>query len=290
MSEHPLVSVLISTFNEEVYIRECLESIRAQTYPNLEILILDDASTDRTVEILRAFVTEKDQLIVNEVNQRHHECFNRLLTLANGKYIKFVMADDYLMPTSIARGVEVLEQNPEVSLVGHSRRIVDFQGDTLFDKVLSHTEGRINGKSLINRAFLIGTNLVGEPNACLFRSSMVDEKYFWDLTIIGVGEFALWFKLLQKGDYYNIPEALCVLRVSFKSASLLHAGKMGRHFLRYRDKVVEAGYPLPWYIRRIGTFTAYLMQELRRLVYVYVNVKYYFSGQKSGCARPTPQF
>ena len=274
--EKPLVSVLISTFNEEKYIEECLLSIYNQSYKNIEVIILDDASTDRTVEVVKQNLRSNDCLIVNPKNLKHHECFNQLLRMASGKYIKIVMADDFLMPTSIEKSVNVLETNHNVTLVAHGKRVVDYRSRKIFDMILSGNSYPINGRTMFLKTLKSGTNIIGEPNSCLFRKNSTSGEYFWNLNIIGAGELALWYKLLNEGDFYYIREPLCGFRISPKSASLIHAGKIAKHFVRFMDYIISQGYQVPTYIYYTGIINAYLKQELRRLIYFYIKLKIKF--------------
>ncbi|SFC11362.1 Glycosyltransferase involved in cell wall bisynthesis [Alkalibacterium subtropicum] len=93
--EKPLVSIIVPTYNVERYIEECIDALLAQTYPNTEIIVLDDASTDATVYLLKQY-TEEIILIENEKNEGQGARRNQGLQIAKGKYIYFMDADDWL--------------------------------------------------------------------------------------------------------------------------------------------------------------------------------------------------
>ncbi|MDZ7835048.1 MAG: glycosyltransferase family A protein [Alkalibacterium sp.] len=94
MSE-PLVSVIIPAYNVERYIEECIDSLLAQTYPNTEIIVLDDASTDATVYLLKQYLSSII-LIENDKNKGQGARRNEGLEVARGKYVYFMDADDWL--------------------------------------------------------------------------------------------------------------------------------------------------------------------------------------------------
>ena len=112
----PLVSVCIGAYNRERYIRETLDSVFAQTYPNLEIIVVDDASTDRTVELIRSY-GNRVKLIQRETNSGMCPVTrNQAARAATGDYIAFLDSDDRWYPAKIERQVAFMEQHPDVPL------------------------------------------------------------------------------------------------------------------------------------------------------------------------------
>jgi glycosyltransferase involved in cell wall biosynthesis len=112
--EQPLVSVLMTAYNREKYIREAIESVLASTYTNFELIIVDDCSMDRTVSIAREYEI-KDQRIkvyINEKNLGDYPNRNKAATYARGKYIKYVDSDDRLYDYSLDYCVSMMEKNP----------------------------------------------------------------------------------------------------------------------------------------------------------------------------------
>jgi len=278
----PLVSVLVSSFNEERYVGECIASIKNQTYPNIELIVIDDASTDSTPQILRDLLSENDVLVLNEKNLKHAACFNQLLEMARGTYVKIVMADDVLMPESIKRSVEILEREPSVSLVAHARRIIDHASQKMFDVRISKAPFKMNGRQMFLKCLASGTNIIGEPNACMFRRRDVSSKNFWDLSIIGAGELTLWRRLLDCGDFYYDPTPLCGFRISPKSATFVHSKKIAKHFMRYIEKLKSEGYGVPPSVVWKAWFYSHLKQELRRVVYLYIRAKLWYERYVNG--------
>ena len=108
MNEFPLVSVVLGTYNGEVYLQEQLRSVLAQTYPALEIIAIDDGSSDRTVDILREFAARDPRIrvVVNERNLGFIRNFEKGCRLAAGKFIALCDQDDYWFPEKITKMVE----------------------------------------------------------------------------------------------------------------------------------------------------------------------------------------
>ena len=120
-SEQPLVSVLTPVYNGEAYVRECIESVIAQTYTNWEYIIVNNCSRDRTLELASEYT--RDPRIRVETNPsflpiiaNHNRAFS--LISPDSKYCKVVSADDWLFPEALSRLVEVAENHPSIGLVG----------------------------------------------------------------------------------------------------------------------------------------------------------------------------
>jgi glycosyltransferase involved in cell wall biosynthesis len=111
----PLVSVLMTSYNRENYITDSIESLLASTYDNYELIILDDTSTDRTVEIARSYAAndERIKVFVNEKNLGQFANRNKVATLGKGRYLKFLDSDDLLYPTGLETLVRMMERFPE---------------------------------------------------------------------------------------------------------------------------------------------------------------------------------
>src|SRR5690606_28917246 len=110
----PLVTVFMPVYNSEQYIREALESILNQTYQNLDILLVDDGSTDRSVEIIKSYQDTRIRLIQNEKNMGIPYTRNVGLKEAKGKYIAIMDSDDIAVSNRIERQIQYLETNPHI--------------------------------------------------------------------------------------------------------------------------------------------------------------------------------
>lgn len=121
----PLVSVIMATYNCATTLSESLDSIAMQTYPNWELVVCDDASTDETVEVLEAFAVlhgGRTTVLRNGTNQKLAHSLNRCLEHAAGEFIARMDGDDVSAPERFQKQVEFLLQHPEVDLVGTNMR------------------------------------------------------------------------------------------------------------------------------------------------------------------------
>ncbi|NTS43784.1 glycosyltransferase family 2 protein [Flavisolibacter sp. BT320] len=115
---NPSVSVLMTAYNRQNYIAESIESVLRSTYANFELIIVDDCSGDKTIEIAEQF-RQKDKRIkifVNSLNLGDYLNRNQAASYATGKYLKYVDSDDKLEPDALGKMVAVMEEHPEAGL------------------------------------------------------------------------------------------------------------------------------------------------------------------------------
>ena len=208
------VSVCIPAYNSADYIGRTVTSVLDQTYPDVELFVVDDCSTDATAEVLAGFAEDpRVHIVVNERNLGAVGNWNRTLALAGGPYVKLVCGDDVLYPSCLERQVEALELHPQASMAAARRDIIDERDRVLFKRRgLSGLAGLVAGHDAIRAAVRSGTNPFGEPFSVLIRRTAVEE----------VGEFRdrayvidldYWTRILQVGDLVAIPESLGAFRV-----------------------------------------------------------------------------
>ena len=113
----PLISVLVTVYNREDYLAECLTSILVSTFSDFELLVVDDDSTDRSVEIAKAFEAKdkRVRLHINTHNLGDYPNRNRAAELAKGKYLKYVDSDDLIKADCLEKLLQPLEENPEAA-------------------------------------------------------------------------------------------------------------------------------------------------------------------------------
>lgn len=126
------VSICIPTYNSEKFIAETLNSIAAQTYTDLEVIISDNASTDKTVEIATRYCERYGwNLFQNRDNIGAVNNFNKLIELAKGEYIAIYHADDLYDPAIVEESVKILQKHQEVGFVGSEANIINEKGEII---------------------------------------------------------------------------------------------------------------------------------------------------------------
>jgi Glycosyl transferase family 2 len=215
----PRVTVLMAVHNGEPYVGESVQSVLDQTFTDFELLVVDDASTDATVEIATGFGDERIRLLRNERNLGQVRSLNRGLPEALGEYVARLDADDTCRPTRLERQVEILDAQPRVGLVGTWMDAVDDRGrllgrlqKTLDDYVdfLYHT--------LIMRVY------VSHPSA-MYRRDPVLRLGGYDEATGPAEDKDLWRKLaLERFEARIVPEPLVRYRLHDQQLSQTRAG------------------------------------------------------------------
>jgi hypothetical protein len=131
----PRVTVGLPVFNGERYLAEAIESILAQDFDDFELLVADNASTDRTRDIVRCFAARDDRIRLLTSDENHGAAwnFNRLVPRARGQYFKWASSDDLLRPEYVSRCIEVLDADAGVVLAYARTSLVDADGRWLRD-------------------------------------------------------------------------------------------------------------------------------------------------------------
>lgn len=195
----PLVSVLMTSYNREKYIGEAIESVLNSTYKNFELIIVDDNSTDSTVEIARRFAAndERVQVYVNKENLGDYPNRNKAASYANGKYLKYVDADDMIYPSGLSHLVSVMEQFP---MAGYGLCSLNQDKEKIFPFQLSPVEAyhyHYLGPSLFHKAPL---------SAILNKEAFEDTGGFTGKQ--HVGDFELWHILSKKYPVVLMPHGI----------------------------------------------------------------------------------
>lgn len=135
----PLVSVAIAAYNHAQYIEKALDSILKEDYPNIEVIILDDGSTDNTEEVVIKWQKENSYqlLYIKQTNAGISKTLNRLIDLCNGEYLAFLSSDDYLLNNSISKRVKYLQQNPQKCSVFADSIVVDNNNNKTMDSAIN---------------------------------------------------------------------------------------------------------------------------------------------------------
>ena len=171
--EKPLVSVATPVYNGEEFLTECIESILSQTYQNFEYIIVNNCSTDRSLDIALDYA-KKDARIRIHTNKEFvgvMENHNIALSLISpdAKYCKVVCADDFIFPECLARMVELAEAHPAVSLVG-SYSVV---GNKVMNQGLVYERKVVSGKEICRATLAGGPYVFGSPTTLLYRADLV---------------------------------------------------------------------------------------------------------------------
>jgi glycosyltransferase involved in cell wall biosynthesis len=230
----PLVSICIPTFNGARWISDCLGSALSQTYIHTEILIVDDGSTDETVEIVRSFKDDRIQLMVNDRNVGLAANWNRCVNLSRGVFIKFLFQDDILYPDCVTKMAMLLMAGQSLGLVFSARDII-LEGDTekemteewLQNCCTLHTHfnalRKINrGRELFRQHLCKGFmgNWVGEPTSVMIRRECFQRLGLFNESLAQLCDVEMWLRIMFFYDIGFLDEKLSAFRFHARSASV----------------------------------------------------------------------
>jgi glycosyltransferase involved in cell wall biosynthesis len=215
MSEQPLVSVLTPVYNGEAYLAECIESVLAQTYSNWEYLIVNNCSTDGTLEIAERYarLDKRIQVYNNDVLldiiANHNRAFQLISALS--KYCKILSADDWLFPEFLTRMVGLAETNPSVGIVGSyqlSGAGTDQRDWSVKFTQIPYPSTVIPGHQICQWYLLGGPYVFGAPTSMLYRSDLVrgQDRFYPDSS--AEADTSACCKYLQNSDFGFVHQVL----------------------------------------------------------------------------------
>jgi len=153
MSNFPLVSIIIPVYNRDKYIKQGLDSILDEDYPNKEIVIINDGSTDNTDSVIKDWIKQHQNDIKVIYKSRENKGFirtlNELIDVSNGKYIVFFGSDDYLKNNGIRKRYEYLKNHPDKLMVLADCNLIDEESNLIYESTLISV-GKVNKKLLFD--------------------------------------------------------------------------------------------------------------------------------------------
>ena len=182
-----LVSIIIPCFNQGHYLPEAIESALSQTYGALEVVVVDDGSSDNTSEITRRY---PGVLLLRQENRGLAAARNAGLSATHGEYVVFLDADDRLRPEAVTSGLRMLDDNPSSAIACGRFRYIDEQGKPLF-VAWRPSPGRSHFGALLHG------NFCGAPGALVHRRSVLEEVGRFDETLAAAEDYDLYLRITR---------------------------------------------------------------------------------------------
>jgi glycosyltransferase involved in cell wall biosynthesis len=195
----PLVSVVMSVYNSASYLREAIDSILNQTYPNFEFLIINDGSTDDSLNIIKSYQDNRIVLINNDGNKGLIYSLNKGFEVATGKYIARMDGDDISLSTRFETQVSFLETNLHVGVVGCDYNCFDQSSVQQIESI--HASGEI-------KSFLLFTATMCHPTLMLRKRVLEMNQFRYSENAKYVEDYDLWTRLIFKTNFSNIAKTL----------------------------------------------------------------------------------
>lgn len=223
MSEDPVVFVTTPVYNGEPFLAECIESVIRQTYPNWQYVIVDNCSTDATLEIAMHYASldprirvHKNRSFVGSID--NHNIAVKLIT-PESKYCKVVSADDWLFPECLARMVELAEVHPSVAIVGsYQLSGCGEEWRVRWDEI-RYPCAVIPGREICRSHLLGGPYIFGTPTSSLYRADVVRARTLFYPHSMPHADTSVCYECLADNDYGFVHQVLSFERIHEESVS-----------------------------------------------------------------------
>jgi glycosyltransferase involved in cell wall biosynthesis len=213
----PVVTVLMPVYNAERFLKQAIQSLLAQTFTDFELLIINDGSTDKSVSIIESFHDKRIRLVHNEKNSGVIDTLNKGITLATGKYIARMDADDYSLPSRFEKQVNYLEQHKDIAVLGTCIMQVNADGEELgaWNDDFQNTNPQQIFKTVAK------TNCIAHPTV-MMRTEIV-RCYAYSKEQKGSEDWDLWMRLVSDRHRIDkLPEILLKYRLHAASVTAIH--------------------------------------------------------------------
>jgi len=205
MQKIPRISVIMPVYNREHYVAEAIESIIYQTFKDFEFIIIDDGSTDCSLEIIEGY-SEKDlriKVIRNQHNIGIPRTRNKGIDLAQGEYVAFMDSDDISLPERFAKQIDFMEKNPEIFVLGTQCEFIDSKGNYIRTKNLPLLPIEV-------RWFLYGKSIIN--SSVMARSELFKLLGYKHKNIKSASDYEIWTRISEKFLIANLPDVLLRFR------------------------------------------------------------------------------
>ncbi|MEG5067316.1 glycosyltransferase family A protein [Microcoleus sp. B3-A4] len=287
----PLVSVIIPAYNAEQFIEETLKSVLAQTYPEIEVLVVDDGSQDRTAEIVEKISKKHSRVqLLKQQNAGVAAARNLAIQKSRGEYIAPIDADDIWYPENIEKQVQCMrEGEPSLGVVYSWSLDIDENG---------FLTGGIRAFTIEGEVYetLICHNFLGNASASMIRRSALDKVGFYDTSYIeksaqGCEDWDLYLRLAEYYQFGVVPEFLIGYRKVYTSMSSNYVAMAKSHALMLQD--VKQRHPeIPEFLHRLSAsnFLMYLAHQSSRNGSDRTALFWLFQALKAECISPLSRY
>lgn len=252
-----LVSVIISTYNRSEYLLRSVKSVLAQTYENFELLIIDDASTDETTDVINSFLDPRIRYIRHERNKGGPAARNTGIENSKGELIAFLDDDDEWMPEKLQKQVDLLSHAPaNVGLVYCGLLVIGPDGQTIVHKDIPFLQGSVY-------EYLLRGSGIGTVSRVLVRRSCFDKAGFFDEQLKSCQDWDMWLRVARLFDVEFIPDVLVKIyqhdaQISCDFGALI-PGRI-RMIEKHYDEFAHYPHILVHHLKRIGKL--YFLNEM----------------------------
>lgn len=221
----PSVSVVLPAYNCEKYIAKAIESVLHQTFTDLELIIINDGSTDRTEEVIKSFSDPRILYQVNNTNKGLVFTLNKGIDIAKGSYIARMDGDDICHPERLAKQKAFLDQNEEIAIIAST---IDFINDKNENNGVWELDRQTITPEQIKKAML-RQNCIAHPTV-MIRTEILKKLKYKEYQK-NIEDYDLWLRLLNRGyKIAKLDEPLLLYRMHDDSVTSIHLKKTNPFF------------------------------------------------------------
>jgi len=230
MNDQPLVSVITASYNMGHYVCQAVDSVLNQDYPNIEIIVVDDGSTDDTQSRLAQYADDDRVTVIHQENQGQTVAKNRGLDAAKGQLVGFCDADNLWKPGKLAIQVPHLQANPKIGVVYGDINLIDDEGKSLPPATTIRYSGKITAKLLVDNFVTFNTTLVP-------RKILTDVNGFDENLRMGI-DYDLWLRISLDYEFSYLDQPLVDYRIW--GGQMSHrTGERMENFFRLLEKFLK---------------------------------------------------
>lgn len=284
---HDLVSICIPTYNGENYLQETLNSISQQTYRNFEVIISDNLSSDKTLEIVNSWKALQDfpVYVFSNSNLGIGSNWNYCIENSSGKYIKFLFQDDLLKSDCLEKMHLFFEQHKNIKFLACKRNFLDCTKVSNSENVKDWIKkyGNLQSKfmnddrpyHIITKKifkkdyfFESPTNKIGEPSAVMFKKSIIKKVGYFSTELKQILDLEFWYRVLMDYDIAILNEHLITFRIHDSQETNVNRTKKVSEYSEYQKFVDNK---LFWYVNNSRKIS---ILEKRYLLFKYLRIFY----------------
>ncbi len=229
MNNHPIVSVVIPTYNRGWIIKEAIASVLAQTFPEFELIVVDDGSTDNTPKLLDAY---EEIIVISQVNKGVSAARNRGIAAASGKYIAFLDSDDLWLPEKLFVQLAFFQANPE-ALVCQTQETWIRNGQRIYPK---HRHQKQSGLFFERSLELC----LVSPSAVMMKKDLFAGVGVFDEELPACEDYDLWLRVGARIPIFLIDEPLVIKRGGHDDQLSSNPG-LDKYRIQSIKKLLESG-------------------------------------------------
>jgi glycosyltransferase involved in cell wall biosynthesis len=211
----PQLSVLMPVYNASAFLQDAIQSVLDQTFIDFEFIIMNDGSTDDSEKIILSFQDKRIRYIKNDANLKLIKTLNLGFTLALGKYIARIDADDICLPNRFEKQIAFLEIHPEIGVLGSSASIIDEHNQVIGNCIYPNDHDVI-------ALDLVRYNPMIHPSVMMRTSILKEQTILFDEHFVHAEDYELWTRLITKTRFANLPEKLLLYRKHSSQISSVH--------------------------------------------------------------------